>query len=145
MGAANLTRLQVSGIKIVSLLKETPQLRPFAILDEMRRLNPDRELISARRTLERRLQAHRPVFAIGHEEEQSGASGDIAHKMQINISIKSRIFGKVNSQLVESINLCQCLIHLPESSAKGLTTHSLRVSYSRVSAHLRRSSKTRIL
>lgn len=45
--------------EIVPLLVATPALRPIAVLEEMERRHPERDLAGARRTLERRMRAWR--------------------------------------------------------------------------------------
>ncbi len=77
--------------EIVPLLAATPGLRPIAVLEEMQRRHPERDLGAARRTLERRMRAwraeHGPerevIFRQAHPPGQQGMSdffdaGDLA-------------------------------------------------------------------
>jgi hypothetical protein len=52
--------------EIVPLLHSTPGLKPITVLEEMQRRYPDRDLMAARRTLERRMRHWRA----GHGEER---------------------------------------------------------------------------
>ena len=68
--------------EILPLLVATPALRPFAVLEEIERRHPDRDLAGARRTLERRMRAwraeHGPeqdvIFRQAHPPGQQGMS-----------------------------------------------------------------------
>lgn len=68
--------------EIVPLLLSTPGLKPITVLEEMERRHPDRELMTARRTLERRMRLwraeHGPerevIFRQNHPPGQQGMS-----------------------------------------------------------------------
>ena len=68
--------------EILPLLMAMPGLRPIAVLEEMQRRHPERELSAARRTLERRMRAwhaeHGPerevIFRQAHPPGQQGMS-----------------------------------------------------------------------
>lgn len=68
--------------EIVPLLRSTPGLKPITVLDEMQRRHPDRDLMPARRTLERRMRLwraeHGPerevIFRQNHTPGQQGMS-----------------------------------------------------------------------
>jgi len=68
--------------EIVPLIEATPGLRPIAVLEEMQYRHPDRDLSSARRTLERRMRLwraeHEPdrevIFRQSHPPGREGMS-----------------------------------------------------------------------
>ena len=86
--------------EIMPLLAATPGLRPIAVLEEMQRRHPERDLSPARRTLERRMRAwraeHGPerevIFRQAHPPGQQGMSDFFEAKdLQVTVELCSKL------------------------------------------------------
>jgi hypothetical protein len=81
--------------EIVPLLTNTPGLKPITVLEEMQRRHPERDLMVARRTLERRMRLWRAehgaerevIFRQTHEPGRQGMSDFFnARKLEVKIA-----------------------------------------------------------